>query len=99
MMNEYDFFKCMNIHKRLKQYIKGHIFITLQDRTMKVCINAPRHIHYEKEIDDIPYRINFDSYTEDILNDYRDYLRKKVYEDMNRTYFISNDISYIGGIF
>lgn len=67
-----EYLTCLTLHKKLKERIKGRIFITIQENTLIVNINAGRGIkrHYRfkcdiKEVDEIyvgdtAYRIERD---------------------------------------
>ena len=74
-MNKYDFIKCMNLHKRLKDKIKGRVFLSIENDNMTININAIKGIKYKSYINDVPKQIsNYDFWAEQILDDYKKYI-------------------------
>ena len=41
-MEKYDFITCMNLHKKLKERIKGGIFISIDNGQLSININGGR---------------------------------------------------------
>jgi hypothetical protein len=81
-MDKRDWNKCMELHKRLKNKIKGGIFISISNGTLTVHINAHRGIKYTRYINDLDYRINIDKLVDEIEYDYRKYIKSKfLYEE------------------
>ena len=53
-MEKYDFITCMNLHKKLKERIKGGIFISIDNGQLSININGGRGIRYRSYINDLP---------------------------------------------
>ena len=45
-MLKHEFFKCMDLHKILKERIKGNIFVELNDGVLSIKISTKRGIYY-----------------------------------------------------
>lgn len=79
-MEKYDFIKCMNIHKKLKELIRGEVNITMETKTrMSISINGTRGIKYRSYIDNVPEKIDIDKYVDHIIGDYEDFILEKYF--------------------
>ena len=86
-MEKYDFIKCMNLHKKLKERIKGGIFISANREKLYVNINAGKGIKYRIAVNDIPDKNSIDKYANAIVDDYKAFINEK--------YFITNYNEFI----
>lgn len=86
-MEKYDFIRCMNLHKKLKERIKGGIFISTDRGKLYVNINAGKGIRYRSNINNIPDKNNIDKYVNAIVDDYKAFINEK--------YFITNYNEFI----
>lgn len=74
-MEKYDFIKCMNLHKKLKDRIKGNIFISIDEHnTMIININGPHRLRYRSNINNIPKDISVDKLVDEIESDYKKFI-------------------------
>lgn len=74
-MEKYDFIKCMNLHKKLKDRIKGNIFISItENNNMIININGPHRLRYRSNINDIPKDISIDKLANEIECDYKNFI-------------------------
>lgn len=78
-MKEQDFLKCMSLRKRIKDKIKGRIFISLYRGTLSININSGKGIYYIKNVNNISYRIDYDEMAEEIINDYKRFILDKFF--------------------
>jgi hypothetical protein len=79
-MEKHDFIICMNLHKKLKEKIKGDIFICIEKGRIKVYINVGKDIKYKSLLNDIPItKSQEQEYFEHILNDYKNYINEKYF--------------------
>lgn len=74
-MNKKDFFLCMDLHKILKEKIKGRIFISSYMGTLAIHINAGKGIKYYRNINEDLTRYNIERMADHIEYDYRKYIR------------------------
>lgn len=78
-MEKYDFIKCMNLHKKLKDKIKGGIFISIESGQMAININAGKGIRYRSYINQLPGKNDIDKYADYIERDYRKFIEEKYF--------------------
>lgn len=78
-MEKQDFFKCMEIHKRLKEKVKAGIFIGINGKTMSISITGFRGVRFITYLDDISGWLDYDKIVEDILYKYEDFLLEKFF--------------------
>lgn len=79
-MEKYDFIICMNLHKILKNKIKGGIFISIASGQLCININAGRGIRYKSYINNLPNNKNeLQRYAESIEYDYRKFINEKYF--------------------
>lgn len=79
-MEKYDFIICMNLHKILKNKIKGGIFISITNEQLCININAGRGIHYKSYINNLPNNKNeLQRYAKSIEYDYRKFINEKYF--------------------
>lgn len=78
-MEKQDFFKCMEIHKRLKEKVKAGIFIGVNGKTMSISITGFRGVRFITYLDDISGWLDYDKIVEDILYKYEDFLLEKFF--------------------
>ena len=76
-MEKHEFFKCMEIHKRLKEKVKAGIFIGLNNGTMTISITGFRGVRFVKYINDISDWIDFDNIVDSIVYEYRKFILDK----------------------
>lgn len=76
-MEKHEFFKCMEIHKRLKEKVKAGIFIGLNNGTMTISITGFRGVRFVKYINDISDWIDFDNIVDNIVYEYRKFILDK----------------------
>lgn len=76
-MEKHEFFKCMEIHKRLKEKVKAGIFIGLNNGTMTISITGFRGVRFVKYINDISDWIDFDNIVNNIVYEYRKFILDK----------------------
>lgn len=73
-MERYEFKKCMELRERVKNRVKGGVFIGINRDSLTVTINGGRGIRYTRNINDIPYRIDYDKMTDEIVYDYKKFI-------------------------
>lgn len=78
-MEKQDFFKCIEIHKRLKEKVKAGIFIGINGKTMSISITGFRGVRFITYLDDISGWLDYDKIVEDILYKYEDFLLEKFF--------------------
>lgn len=79
-MEKYDFIKCMNLHKKLKEKIKGNIFISLdKNSNFLININGPKRLMYRCNIEDMSKNASIDQIAEKIEEDYKNYILEKYF--------------------
>lgn len=79
-MEKYDFITCMNLHKKLKERIKGGIFISIDNNQLSVNINGGKGIRYRSYINEIPKRKEqIQIYADSIERDYRAFINEKYF--------------------
>lgn len=78
-MKKYDFIICMNLHKKLKEKIKGSVFIGIDNGQMSININGARGIKYRSYINELPGRNDIERYAEYIEKDYRNFINEKFF--------------------
>lgn len=76
-MEKHEFFKCMELHKRLKEKVKAGIFIGINNKTMTISISGFRGVRFVKYINDIPEWIDYDKLVDDIVYEYRRFILDK----------------------
>jgi len=65
----------MELHKILKERIKGGIFVTISNGTLAINIRGGRGVNYTKNINDISTRI--ENIADEIEYDYRKFVISK----------------------
>lgn len=88
-MEKYDFIKCMNLHKKLKDKIKGNIFISINENNIMIInINGPHRLRYRSVINDIPKDISIDKLADKIECDYKNFIMETYlyvfYKEVNK---------------
>lgn len=79
-MEKYDFITCMNLHKKLKERIKGGIFISIVNGQLSININGGRGIRYRSYINDLPRgKEQIQTYADSIEKDYRSFINEKYF--------------------
>ena len=79
-MEKYDFIICMNLHKILKNRIKGGIFISIDKGELGININAGGGIRYRSYINELPKtREQLQIYANSIEKDYRAFINEKYF--------------------
>ena len=78
-MEKHWFFMCKNLHKNLKERIKGGIFVTMNEGVLSININAGRGIRYRRNITEIPWNIDITELTEQIILDYKMFLNNRFF--------------------
>lgn len=79
-MEKYDFITCMNLHKKLKEKIKGGIFISIVNGQLSININGGRGIRYRSYINDLPRgKEQIQTYADSIEKDYRSFINEKYF--------------------
>lgn len=79
-MEKYDFIICMNLHKKLKEKIKGDIFISIDKGQLGININAGRGIIYKKYINELPKsKDELPTYADSIEKDYKSFINEKYF--------------------
>lgn len=79
-MEKYDFITCMNLHKKLKERIKGGIFISIDNGQLSININGSRGIRYRSYINDLPRgKEQIQTYADSIERDYRSFINEKYF--------------------
>lgn len=78
-MEKHWYYMCMDLHKKLKEKIKGGIFITMQDGILTVNINAGRGIRYRRNITEITRNIDVDKLADQLVLDYRHFLENSFF--------------------
>lgn len=76
-MEKHEFFKCIELHKRLKEKVKGGVFIGMNNDTMTVSISGFRGIRYTKFYNNIPNWIDYDKVADELYHDYRRFILEK----------------------
>lgn len=75
-MDKKNFSLCMNLHKLLKEKIKGRIFVTFYMGTLTIHINAGKGIKYSRNLNEDLTRYNFEKMADFIEYDYRKFIRE-----------------------
>ena len=79
-MEKYDFITCMNLHKKLKERIKGGIFISINNSQLSININGGRGIRYRSYINELPRgKEQIQKYADSIERDYRSFINEKYF--------------------
>ena len=79
-MEKYDFITCMNLHKKLKERIKGGIFISIDNGQLSININGGRGIRYKSYINELPRgKEQIPKYDDSIERDYRSIINEKYF--------------------
>ena len=79
-MEKYDFITCMNLHKILKNRIKGGIFISIDKGELGININAGRGVKYRSYINELPKgKEQIQTYADSIERDYRSFINEKYF--------------------
>lgn len=79
-MEKYDFITCMNIHKILKQRIKGGIFVSIANGQLSININAGRGIRYRCYINELPKgKEQIQKFADSIEYDFRKFINEKYF--------------------
>lgn len=79
-MEKYDFITCMNLHRKLKERIKGGIFISIDNGQLSININGGREIRYRSYINDLPRgKEQIQTYADSIERDYRSFINEKYF--------------------
>lgn len=79
-MEKYDFITCMNLHKKLKERIKGGIFISIVNGQLSININGGRGIRYRSYINELPRgKEQIQTYADSIEKDYRSFINEKYF--------------------
>ncbi len=76
-MEKYEFFKCMELHKRLKEKVKAGIFIGINNGSMTISITGFRGVRFVTYLNDISGWIDYDKIVDDIVLKYKDFIFKK----------------------
>lgn len=76
-MEKHEFFKCMEIHKRLKEKVKAGIFIGINNGQMTISITGFRGVRFVKYINNISDWIDFDKIVDEIVYEYRKFILDK----------------------
>ena len=76
-MEKHEFFKCIELHKRLKEKVKGGVFIGMNNGTMTVSISGFRGVRYTKFYNNLPDWIDYDKVSDEIAYDYRKFILDK----------------------
>ena len=79
-MEKYDFITCMNLHKKLKERIKGGIFISIDNGQLGININGGRGIRYRSYINELPReKEQIQKFADSIEKDYRSFINEKYF--------------------
>ena len=83
-MLKHEYVTCMELHKRLKDKIIGHIFITIENDNLAVHINGGRGVRYDYVIRDISYEmfgyeLNYDKIIKIILREYEEFILNRFF--------------------
>ena len=73
-MNKYDFHMCMDLRDKLKEKIKGDIFVTKDRDILSINIRATKGISYRRQISEVNRYTNIDNLAEAFELDYRQFL-------------------------
>lgn len=73
-MDKQDFFKCMELHKRLKEKVKGGIFICINNGIMSINITGCRGIRFTYNINNISGWIDFNQLIDEIIWEYKKFI-------------------------
>lgn len=79
IMLKNEFFKSMELHKILKERIRGRIFVTFDGSILNININPGKGIIYTRVINDISNRVNVQDLANEIEFDYRRFILKKYF--------------------
>lgn len=69
----------LNLHKILKERIKGHIFIGLKDDFMEIHVEGIRGLTYKIVLDDIYNENDIEKVADKVEKDYRKFIMKKFF--------------------
>ena len=79
-MEKYDFIICMNLQKKLKERIKGGIFISIDNGQLSININGGRGIRYRSYINELPReKEQIQKFADLIEKDYRSFINEKYF--------------------
>ena len=77
-MDKQQFIKSMNLHKKLKEKIKGCIYIEIKDNSL--FINIKNHgITFKKKINDISNAMDINKYVDSIKFEYWEFVRNEFF--------------------
>lgn len=81
-LKKQDYVTCLELHKRLKEKVLGHVYITIDNEELTVVITGHRRLKYIHVMKDISYEmvykdLNYDKVVNIILNGYRDFILDK----------------------
>ena len=77
MENKNEFFRCIEIRKRLEDRIKGKVFISIVNKVISINVTGFRGLKWSKELDNIDGYMNYDDIVEQLLWEYRQFILNK----------------------
>lgn len=83
-MNEYEKLFIDSVWKGLKQRIKGLVYVTIKDNTLKANVKCDE-FYFEKIVDNVAEKIilgnlNSRSFIHNFEDEYRSYVKKQTYK-------------------
>ena len=84
-MLKHEYLICMDIHKKLKEEVRGTVFAIIDTDTLVVHINGVRGINYKYEYKNISYEMigrdlrDYDKIVNDILTKYKKFILNKFF--------------------
>ena len=78
-MTRGEYLTCVNLHKALKDRIKGKIFTTINEGTLTVNINAVKGFYYTTNINNLAKHVNVEYMANDIMHGYRKFILEKFF--------------------
>lgn len=73
-MDKNDFFKCIEIRKRLIAKVKGKVFIGITNGQMSVTINGFRGIKFISYLNDVPEWMTYEQIADEIFYLYKKFI-------------------------
>ena len=81
-----EYLECMNLHKKLKEKIKGSIFIKIENNILSIYIDTKKKVKYRKDIYNVSSKRDIDEIAEMIEGEYRGFINNKFFHKNNRRF-------------
>lgn len=81
-----EYLVCMNLHKKLKEKIKGSIFIKIENNVLSIYIDTKKKVKFKKDIYDVSSKRDIEKIAEMIEGEYRRFINNKFFHKNNRRF-------------